>query len=88
MPEVRLFGSLRLRSKMHRTALPGATVREVVAALCEASPDLGDMIWRDGELLPFVRITVNGHDIVLGEGLDTVLAESDSLAVFPPIAGG
>ena len=88
MPEVRVFGNLRLRCKTDRMTLPGATVRQVVAALCEACPDLSDRVWKAGELLPFIRITVNGHDVTLGEGLDTPLAESDSLAIFPPIAGG
>ncbi|GAB4480323.1 MAG: hypothetical protein Kow00124_26880 [Anaerolineae bacterium] len=88
MPEVKLYGSLRLRGGIARATVPGATVREVLAALCEGNDDLCAAIYNGQELRPFVRITVGGHDIILAEGLDTPVAESDSLAIFPPIAGG
>ncbi len=88
MPEVRLFGSLRLRARSDRATLPGTTVREVLVTLCDGDPGLCDVILKDGYLMPFVRITVNGHDIMLADGLETPVSESDSLAIFPPIAGG
>jgi molybdopterin synthase sulfur carrier subunit len=56
--------------------------------LCLGNPDLCQAIYDGEQLRPFVRITVNGHDIMLGQGLDTPLEESDSIAIFPPIAGG
>jgi molybdopterin synthase sulfur carrier subunit len=89
MPEVRLFGSLRLHSSVDRVNLPGASVREVLSALCDAHPELCELIFQHGGgIASFVRVTVNGRDITLGQGLDTPLTETDSIAIFPPIAGG
>ncbi len=89
MPEVRLLGGLRLRSPIDRFNLPGTTVHEVLTALCDRHPDLCELIFQsDSELVSFVRVTVNGRDITLGEGLNTPLSETDSVAIFPPIAGG
>jgi molybdopterin synthase sulfur carrier subunit len=89
MPEVRLFGSLRLHSPVDRLNLPGATVHEVLTALCDRHPVLCELIFQpDSELASFVRVTVNGRDIMLGRGLNTPLSETDSIAIFPPIAGG
>lgn len=88
MPEIRLFGSLRVRARVSSMRVPGSTVHDALEALCDSNPDLHTEIFSGQQLNAYVRITVNGRDVMLGAGLDTLLVEDDSIAVFPPIAGG
>ena len=66
----------------------GTTVREALSELCLAYPALQEAIFDGEELQAYVRVMVNGRDIELAEGLDTVVDDADQIAVFPPIAGG
>lgn len=88
MPQVKLFGSLRSRAGQPRFEVEGATVREVLAAACAANESLCAAVLENDSLRPFVRVMLNGRDIELFEGLDTRVAESDHVAIFPPLAGG
>jgi len=90
--QVKLFGNLR-RSTGQSTdqsavTASGTTVQEVLLDLCATYPALRKEIF-DGQLLgPYVRVMINGHDIELAHGLNTVVNENDQIAIFPPIAGG
>jgi MoaD family protein len=68
----------------------GATVRKLVEAIIEKFPQLGRMFLDDaGELSPRVHVFVNGRGApYLRERLDTPLAATDQVDVFPPVAGG
>lgn len=88
MPQVRLFGSLRSQAAQPRFEVVGTTVREVLAAACAANESLGAAVLDEGTLRPYVRVMLNGRDIELADGLDTPVAESDAVAIFPPLAGG
>ena len=68
--------------------IPGATVQEVMVALCDGNEGLQAAIFDGRELAPHVRVMITGRDIELDQGLDTPLADDDQLAIFPPIAGG
>lgn len=68
---------------------PGSTVRELVAEMVSSWPDLRpEMVDEQGNLLQRIQIMVNGRNIHYLQGLDTVLAETSSVAVFPPVGGG
>ncbi|MGE5124426.1 MAG: ubiquitin-like small modifier protein 1 [Acidobacteriaceae bacterium] len=41
-----------------------------------------------GEVLPHVRILVNGQSISFLEGVQTALEEGDEVLVLPPVSGG
>ena len=90
--QVKLFGSLRglagLTSGQVAVSASGATVGEVLLDLCAAYPLLGEAIFDDHALGPYIRVMINGRDIELADGLDTATGENDQMAVFPPIAGG
>lgn len=90
---VRFFATLRtpVGGKAVELALdPGSTVRDLVAGLVAAYPDLGPLILaEDGSLSRFVHVFINGRGVVhLPKGLDTILDAEDEVDVFPAVAGG
>jgi molybdopterin synthase sulfur carrier subunit len=88
MAFVKLFGNLRKYKDISNSQVPGLSVRAVVETLCESNPTLCDALFENGAIRPHFKITLNGHDIALAEGLDTPVREDDQIAIFPPIAGG
>ena len=68
---------------------PGSTVRELVAEMVARWPGLRpEMVDEQGNLLQRIQIMVNGRNIRYLNGLDTVLTETSSVAIFPPVGGG
>lgn len=67
----------------------GATVRDVLSTLEGEYPDLeGRLLDDEGEIQPQLSILKNGREVLHMEGADTPLSDGDTLAVFPPVAGG
>ena len=88
MPQVKFFGNLRQVAKTSSITAEGETVRILLDHLCVGREGLRHAIF-DGDLLrQHVRVIVNGHDIMLDQGLDKPLGENDQVAVFPPLGGG
>jgi molybdopterin synthase sulfur carrier subunit len=88
MALVKLFGGLGRLTGGTAVDAPGGTVVAVLDYLCTAYPELETAVLDGGQLLPHVRVMVNGLDIELGAGIDTAVGENDTMAIFPPIAGG
>ena len=88
MIQVKLFGNLRQHTGQGTVPASGATIHEVLLDLCAAFPALEEAIFDEGHLYSYVRVMINGRDIELAEGLDTLVNEKDQVAIFPPIAGG
>lgn len=69
-----------------------STVNELVNKLAERyGKKFLDAVFEDQKrqkLRETVNILVNGRSIVLMDGLNTKLNDSDSVAIFPPISGG
>ena len=66
-----------------------ATVRSLLAALSGRYQDLDDLLFSaPGTLRDFVNILQNGRNIHFLSGLDTPLNDGDTIALFPPAAGG
>jgi molybdopterin synthase sulfur carrier subunit len=40
------------------------------------------------EVLPYVRVMVNGQTIEFLEGMETPLKEGDEILILPPVSGG
>jgi|TARA_B100001750_G_C15025901_1_gene359336 molybdopterin synthase catalytic subunit len=77
---VRLFALYRERLKMSELTLmvpEGSTVRDLVSQLAQEHPNIGP-------LLEHTAIAVNE---VYAENTQ-ILAESDELALLPPVSGG
>lgn len=63
----------------------GETIGEVVDKLVRQKPAVGALILQEGEIVPHVVVTLNGHATM---DLETPVSEQDVVAIFPPIAGG
>jgi sulfur-carrier protein len=67
----------------------GDRVVDVLDKMVEMFPELKDEIFNEEKKLkPFVHLYVNGRNIIHAEDLETVVKETDQLALFPPVAGG
>ena len=86
--KVKLFGSLRQKVGNAELEGSGATIREALESLCIDNKPLHAAIFVGDELRPHIRVMVNGHDCELADGLETAVSAQDTVAIFPPIAGG
>jgi molybdopterin converting factor small subunit len=67
----------------------GANVGEVLNALADAHPETkGQLFGEDGTLNRYVNVYLNDEDVRVLDGLDTPVAESDTLVILPAMAGG
>lgn len=66
----------------------GATVGDALAALVAEAPDLGDRLFDGEELAGSVVVTREGESIAHADGLETPVADSDTLRVTEQIVGG
>lgn len=66
----------------------GATVREVLENLAARYPALGGQLFDDGEIAPFVNVYLGGEDVRTLEGLDTAVADGQTVILLPAMAGG
>jgi molybdopterin synthase sulfur carrier subunit len=85
---IKFFGGLRNKAGGAVKDGSGATIREVLAHICAENEPLRAAIFDGDQLLPHVRVMVNGRDSELADGLETAVSANDQIAVFPPIAGG
>ena len=87
--ELRFFATFREavgQKTIHREYADGATAGDV---LREVQADFPDMeLFDDGELRDYVTDIKHGLPIQHIDGLETSLADGDTLSVFPPVAGG
>jgi molybdopterin synthase sulfur carrier subunit len=84
--KVRLFASMRDYAGVKDADVQGKNVAEVLDSLVNAYPLLKPQIFKeDGDLLPHVRVLLNGIAI---SDINTELKKGDELAVFPSVAGG
>jgi molybdopterin synthase sulfur carrier subunit len=66
----------------------GATVGDVLAALDAEYEGLAGQLLTDGDLRPQINVLKNGREVLHMDGTATTLDDGDTLAVFPPVAGG
>jgi molybdopterin synthase sulfur carrier subunit len=76
-------------SRFEWTPFAGATVRDALVWLAADCPEFGRKLWDDaGKLTGYVQVFVNGRAVQYLDGLDTPVADSDTVSLFPPVAGG
>jgi len=67
----------------------GAAIRTLLAELSGRYGGFHERIFSaPGDLRDFVNILKNSRNIQFLAGLDTPLADGDTIAIFPPLAGG
>ena len=87
---VRLPSQLRsLVGGAGEVPVEAATVREAIDAIDAAFPGIALRVLDDrGVLRRFVNVFVADEDIRFLEGLDTPLAEGQTVSLIPAVAGG
>ncbi len=66
----------------------GGTVRELLDDLAARYPALGAQLLENGDVAPFVNIYLGGEDVRTLDGLDTLVADGQTLILLPAMAGG
>ena len=91
MRSIALIRSLLGKEQLDLSLPQGATIEDLLARLTEAGdPKLATYLAEPKEKSAHapLRIMVNGRDITVLHGRNTVLADGDDVLVFIPIAGG
>ena len=88
--KVRVPAQLRtLTGGAGELSLEGSTVGEVLASLDGAHPGFADRLFDpSGELRRFVNVFVADEDVRFLQGLDTPVADGQTLSIVPAVAGG
>jgi len=69
--------------------IDGTTVGEVLTGLEAAHPGFGERIFDgDGKLRRFVNVFVADEDVRFLQGLDTPVADGQTVSIIPAVAGG
>ncbi len=67
----------------------GEKVGEVLDALAAEHPETRGQLFGDGgELNRYVNVYLNDEDVRVLDGLDTAVADGDTLVILPAMAGG
>ncbi|MGH2952122.1 MAG: ubiquitin-like small modifier protein 1 [Solirubrobacterales bacterium] len=90
MPTVKIPPVLRPRTDgASEVATGGANVGEVLAALADAHPGTREQLFgAGGELNRYVNVYLNDEDVRVLDGLETAVADSDTVVILPAMAGG
>ncbi len=85
---VRLFANIREIVGSPEISISAHSVADLLDSLITMHPTLRDVLFNNGELRPYITVLVNGRNIRDIDGNQTVLAEGDEVAIFPPVSGG
>ena len=66
----------------------GATLDALITDLEGRHPGLRDRLVEDGALRRFVNVYLNDEDVRFLAGIDTPVADGDTVTVLPAVAGG
>ena len=87
--EVRIPTILRsLTGEQKAVTAEGGTLSAVIDDLEANHAGLKDRLINDGKLHRFVNVYVNDEDVRFSGGLDTEVADGDSVTILPAVAGG
>ncbi len=85
MPAIKLYANLRDVAGTKELSVTGSNLGETLDELVRQYPALEGVILEDGQIRPHFVITINGHNAT---DLEAPVTEDDTIAIFPPIAGG
>lgn len=69
-------------------SVDGPTLAAIVTSLEAAYPGIGDRLL-DGEALRrFVNVYLNDEDVRFLDGINTAVADGDTVTILPAVAGG
>lgn len=71
-----------------RVEANGDTLQAVISDLEANYSGISERLVDNGKLHRFVNIYVNDEDVRFSGGLDTTIADGDSVTILPAVAGG
>jgi len=71
-----------------RVNAAGDTLQAVIADLESNYSGISERLVDNGKLHRFVNIYVNDEDVRFSGGLETAIADGDSVTILPAVAGG
>lgn len=89
--ELRFFATFReaVGQKTLEYEMAGdATIFDLLDELESKYDGLAGNLLTDGELAPQINVLKNGREVLHMSGTETELDEGDTVAIFPPVAGG
>lgn len=75
-----------LTDGLESVTIEGATVGEIVATLNERFPGIADRLCEDGQIRPYIAVSVNGE--ISQRGLRHRLTETSEIHFIPALSGG
>jgi molybdopterin synthase sulfur carrier subunit len=67
----------------------GGTIRELIEDIAGTFPEFKEkVVGDDGTLHKFINVYANDEDVRYLQGLDTKVADGDTVAILPAVAGG
>ena len=67
----------------------GSNVGEVLRSLTSEHPETQSQLFgEDGDLNRYVNVYLNDEDVRVLDGLDTAVADADTVVILPAMAGG
>ena len=90
MPQIKIPPVLRPQTGgMAEIEVEGSSVADVLRSLAEAHSGTKSQIFdEDGELNRYVNVYLNDEDVRVLDGLQTPVAEGDTVVILPAMAGG
>jgi len=71
-----------------RVEANGDTLQAVISDLEASYSGISERLVENGKLHRFVNIYVNDEDVRFSGGLETTIADGDSVTILPAVAGG
>lgn len=66
----------------------GETVRELLEDLADRYPALRQQLFENGDVAGFVNVYLGGEDVRTLDGLETPVANGQTVILLPAMAGG
>lgn len=82
------LGQIFIKEKTHIGLENAADVRSLLKVLCVSDECRTKLFDENNNLQPNITVVRNGRNIKFENGLDTRLDGGDTIAIFPPVAGG
>lgn len=89
--ELRFFATFREavgQKTLEYEMADDATIFDLLDELESEYDGLVGNLLDDGELAPQINVLKNGREVLHMDGVETELEEGDTVAIFPPVAGG
>lgn len=89
--EVKFFANFREIVGQKKTTMEANSIQDLLLKIRDEYSELNPEIFSDpenAELNDFVNVMINGRRINMLEGTETELENGDTVAIFPPVAGG